>query len=54
MAKTIRLKKTGEYARLPNAEAEELVRKGKARFADKNEWRRYLKKKNDFISSNNS
>ncbi len=44
MAITVKLKKTDKYLRLPREEAKLLVKKGKARFADKAEWKRWQQK----------
>lgn len=47
MTVTVKLKQKDEYLRLPKEEAEDLVRTGKARFADKAEWRRWLARQGD-------
>lgn len=47
MTITIKLKDQDEYLRLPKDEAEQLVRKGKARFADRSEWKRWRKTQNE-------
>jgi len=41
MAKTVRLKSTKEVIRVSDEEAQKLVKTGKARYASKNEWRRW-------------
>lgn len=45
MAVTVKLKNKNQYLRLPKSEAEKLVKSGKARFADRSEWRRWIKQK---------
>jgi len=42
MAVTVKLKKKDILLRVTKSEADALVESGKARFADKNEWRRWL------------
>jgi len=54
VAKTIKYRKTGELARIDDAEADKLVRKGKARYADRNEWRRWQQKQRAGAGSSSS
>ena len=54
VAKTIKYRKTGELARIDDDEADKLVRKGKARYADRNEWRRWQRQRTGARSSSSA